>query len=171
MSGYSEGWGRVLSPDICLRLGTVWSFDDRASYFDLLLSIGRNGQLRTSLYDQCGDFNLHITNFPFPRSIIPSSPAYGVFMPPHQMIGGILFLSCLSVSLFVCLFIYLSVCLLSTLTFAITFEPYKRKRLQIWYAYSTNDALSNETKVNDLVTLTLTLKQKIAFSTLLPPGA
>ena len=38
-------------------------------------------------------------------------------------------------------------------------------------AYSTNDALSNDTKVNDIVTLTLTLKLKIAFSTLLPPGA
>ena len=36
-------------------------------------------------------------------------------MPPDRMIGGILFLS----SLFVCL----SVCLLSTLIFAITFEP------------------------------------------------
>ena len=36
-------------------------------------------------------------------------------MPPGRMIGGILFLSCLSV--------YLFVHLLSTLTFAITFEP------------------------------------------------
>ena len=36
--------------------------------------------------------------------------SYCVFMPPDRMIGGILFLSCL----FVCL---------STLTFAITFEP------------------------------------------------
>ena len=36
-------------------------------------------------------------------------------MPPYRMIGGILFLSCP----FVCLY----VCLLSTLTFAITFEP------------------------------------------------
>ena len=35
-----------------------------------------------------------------------------IFMPPDCMIGGILFLSCLSVCLFVCL--------LSTLTFAIT---------------------------------------------------
>ena len=33
------------------------------------------------------------------------------FMPPDRMIGGILFLSCLFV------------CLLSTLTFVITFEP------------------------------------------------
>ena len=47
----------------------------------------------------------------------------------------------------------------------------KRKRLHIWHAYSTNDALSNDTKVNDLVTLNLTLKLKIAFSTWLSLGA
>ena len=49
-----------------------------ASYLDLLLSIGRDGQLRTSLYDKRDDFNFHITNIPFLRSNIPSSPAYGV---------------------------------------------------------------------------------------------
>ena len=55
-----------------------------ASYFDLLLSIGRDGQLHTSLYDKRDDFNFHInfhiTNFPFLSSNIPSSPAYGVFI-------------------------------------------------------------------------------------------
>ena len=51
-----------------------------ASYLDLLLSIGRNGQLNTSLYDKRGDFNFHITNFPFLSSDIPSSPAYGVYI-------------------------------------------------------------------------------------------
>ena len=50
------------------------------SYFDLLLSIERDGQLRTSLYDKRDDFNFHITNFPFLSSNIPSSPAYGVFI-------------------------------------------------------------------------------------------
>ena len=35
------------------------------SYSDLLLSIGRDGQLHTSLYDERDDFNFHITNFPF----------------------------------------------------------------------------------------------------------
>ena len=34
-----------------------------ASYFDLLLSIESDGQLRTSLYDKRDDFNFHITNF------------------------------------------------------------------------------------------------------------
>ena len=51
-----------------------------ASYLDLLLSIESDGQLRTSLYDKRDDFNVHITNFPFLSSSIPSSPAYGVFI-------------------------------------------------------------------------------------------
>ena len=45
-----------------------------APYLDLLLSIGRNGQLHTSLCDKRDDFNFHITNFPFLSSNIPSSP-------------------------------------------------------------------------------------------------
>ena len=36
-------------------------------------------------------------------------------------------------------------------------------RLHIWHAYSTNDALSNDTKVNDFVTLTLIFMLKITF--------
>ena len=50
------------------------------SNLDLLLSIGRDGQLHTSIYDKRVDFNFHITNFPFLGSNIPTSPAYGVFM-------------------------------------------------------------------------------------------
>ena len=51
-----------------------------ASYLDILLSIGRDGQLHTSIYDKRDDFNFHITNFPFLSSNIPTSPAYGVFI-------------------------------------------------------------------------------------------
>ena len=51
-----------------------------ASYLDLLLSIGRDGQLHTSIYDKRDDFNFHITNFPFLGSNIPTWPAYGVFI-------------------------------------------------------------------------------------------
>ena len=51
-----------------------------ASYLDLLLSIGRDGQLHTSIYDTRDDFNFHITSFPFLSSNIPASPAYGVFI-------------------------------------------------------------------------------------------
>ena len=47
---------------------------------DLLLSIERDGQLHTSIYDKRDDFNFHITNFPFLSSNIPTSPAYGVFI-------------------------------------------------------------------------------------------
>ena len=50
------------------------------TWINLLLPIGRDGQLRTSLYDKRDDFNFHITNFPFRSSNIPSSPAYGVFI-------------------------------------------------------------------------------------------
>ena len=49
-----------------------------ASYLDLLLSSGRDGQLDTFIYDKRDDFN--IINFPFMSSYIPSSPAYGVFI-------------------------------------------------------------------------------------------
>ena len=55
-----------------------------ASYLDLLLSIGRDGQLHTSIYDKRVDFNFHITNFPFLSSNIPSLPAYGVYI--YQLI-------------------------------------------------------------------------------------
>ena len=51
-----------------------------ASYLDLLLSIGRDGQLRTSFYDKRDDFNFPITNFPFLSSNITSLPTYGVFI-------------------------------------------------------------------------------------------
>ena len=46
----------------------------------LLLSIGRDGQLHTSIYDKRDDFNFPIKNFPFLSSNIPTSPGYGVFI-------------------------------------------------------------------------------------------
>ena len=49
-----------------------------ASYLNLLPSISRDGQLRTS--NKRDDFNFHITNFPFLSSNIPSPPAYVVFI-------------------------------------------------------------------------------------------
>ena len=59
--------------------GTTES-NSSASYLYLLLSIGRDSQLRTSLYDKRNDFNFHITNFLFLSSNIPSSPVYDVFI-------------------------------------------------------------------------------------------
>ena len=47
---------------------------------DNLLSIGRDGQFHTSIYDERDDFNFHITNSGFLNSNILASPAYGVFI-------------------------------------------------------------------------------------------
>ena len=63
-----------------LEINDTTESNTSASYLDLLLSIGRDGQLHTSIYDKRDDFNFHITNFPFMGSNIPTSPAYGVFI-------------------------------------------------------------------------------------------
>ena len=70
--------GQMYPPE--LEIKDTTESNTSASYLDLLLSIGRDGQLHTSLYDIRDDFNFHITNFPFLSSNIPSSPAYGVFI-------------------------------------------------------------------------------------------
>ena len=70
--------GQMYPPE--LEIKDTTESNTFASYWDLLLSIGRDRQLRTSLYDKRDDFNFHITNFPFLISNIPSSPAYGVFI-------------------------------------------------------------------------------------------
>ena len=70
--------GQMYPPE--LEIKDTTESNTSASYLDLLLSIGRNGQLHTSLYDKRDDFNFHITNFPFLSSNILSSPAYGVFI-------------------------------------------------------------------------------------------
>ena len=58
----------------------------------------------------------------------------------------------------------LSVCLsVFNFNFRFNFLTVRDKRLHILHAYSTNDALSNDTNVSDLVTLTSTLKLIIAF--------
>ena len=70
--------GQMYPPE--LEIKDTTESNTSASYLDLLLSIGRDGQLHTSLYDKRDDFNFHITNFPFLSSNIPSSPAYSVFI-------------------------------------------------------------------------------------------
>ena len=70
--------GQMYPPE--LEIKDTTESNTSASYLDLLLSIGRDGQLYTSLYDKRDDFNFHIKNFPFMSSNIPSSPAYGVFI-------------------------------------------------------------------------------------------
>ena len=63
-----------------LKIKDTTESNTSASYLDLLLSIGRDGQLHTSIYDKRDDFNFHITNFPFLSSNIPTSPAYVVLI-------------------------------------------------------------------------------------------
>ena len=70
--------GQMYPPE--LEIKDTTESNTSASYLDLLLSIGRDGQLHTSLYDKRDNFNFHITNCPFLSSNIPSSPAYGVFI-------------------------------------------------------------------------------------------
>ena len=80
----------INKPEFEIYLGQMYSAEleimdttestTSASYLDLLLSIGRDGQLHTSIYDKRDDFNFHITIFSFLCSNIPSSPAYGVFI-------------------------------------------------------------------------------------------
>ena len=93
----------INNPDFENYLGQMYSAEfeiknttesnTSASCLDSLLLIGRDGQLRTSLYDKRDDFNFHITNFPFLSSNFPSSPAYDVFyLTAHTVCRGLLFL-------------------------------------------------------------------------------
>jgi len=50
-------------------------FPKSSSYLDLYLAHDINVILATKLYDKSDDFNFPIVNYPFPDSIIPSSPA------------------------------------------------------------------------------------------------
>ena len=68
--------GQMYAPGI--EITDTTEGNTSASYLDLLLSIGKEGQLCTSLFDKRDDFNFHITNFPFLGSNIPSSPAFNV---------------------------------------------------------------------------------------------
>ena len=77
-----------------LKIKDMTESNTSSSYLELLPSIGRNGKLRTSLYDKRDDFNTHITNFPFLSSNIPSSPAYGIFMSAHTVCQGLVILLC-----------------------------------------------------------------------------
>ena len=51
-----------------------------ASYLDLFLSIGRDGQVHTSINDKRDGFNFHITIVPFLISNILASPANGAII-------------------------------------------------------------------------------------------
>ena len=54
--------------------------DDLANCLDLTFITESNNRLYTNLYDKRDDFDVHIVNFPFVLSNIPSSPSYGVYI-------------------------------------------------------------------------------------------
>ncbi len=62
-----------------LELKKTTESDKEASYLDLMISITRNGELESSLYDKRDEFNFKIVNFPYLDSNIPVKPAYGVY--------------------------------------------------------------------------------------------
>ena len=70
--------GQIYPPE--LEIKDTTESKTSASYLDLLLSIGRDSQLHTSLYDKRDDFNFNITNCPFLSRYIPSSPDCDVFI-------------------------------------------------------------------------------------------
>ena len=76
--GFDNYMGQMNPAELEIKntIGSITS----ASYLNLLLSIGRDGQLHTSIYDKRHDFDFHITNFPFLSSNSPSSPAYCFFI-------------------------------------------------------------------------------------------
>ena len=59
-----------------LEIQNTTESNTSASYLDLLLSIWREDQLHTSIYDNRDDLNLQITNFPFLSSNIPTSSVF-----------------------------------------------------------------------------------------------
>ena len=72
--------GQMYSVELDIKVKDTTESDTSATYLDLLLSIGRDGQLHTSIYDKRDDFNFHIINFPFLSSNIRASLAYDVFI-------------------------------------------------------------------------------------------
>ena len=63
-----------------LKIKEMAESNTSAFYINLLLSIGRDGQRHTSIYDFRDDFNFHTTNFPFPST-------YVLFRPPGVFIS------------------------------------------------------------------------------------
>ena len=80
--------GKVYPTDLEIRGTTV--INNSATYLDLLLSIGRDGQLRTSLYDKRDGVNFHfwvaIFHLRRPRSFLSHS-SYGIQRLPPEVIA------------------------------------------------------------------------------------
>ena len=77
--GKQQIW-RLVLPQQHTQYNITIEITTSASNLDLLLSIGKDGQLHTPIYNKRDDFNFHITNLPFLSSNILSSLAYCVFI-------------------------------------------------------------------------------------------
>ena len=74
---------RLCGNDRSLTLGIKWARYTVSCRLEIKKKKTRQKAtllLLTSIYDKRDDFNFNITNFPFPRSNIPSLPAYSVFI-------------------------------------------------------------------------------------------
>ena len=84
--GFENYLGQMYPVELEIKETTV--SNTSASYLDLLLSIGRDGQLHTSIYDKRDDFYFHIINLPFLSSKSPTSPAMAsLFRSLYDMPG------------------------------------------------------------------------------------
>ena len=83
--------GQMYPPE--LEIKDTTESNTSASYLDFLLSIGRDCQRRTSLYDKRDDFNFHIINFSFLSSNIPSSSCLlRIYLTTIPILQGLLLL-------------------------------------------------------------------------------
>ena len=62
-----------------LQLNTANTFDTKAAFLDLHLSIS-NDIVSTKIYDKCDDFDFEIVNFPFLDGDIPRCTSYGAYL-------------------------------------------------------------------------------------------
>ena len=82
--------GQVYPPELDMKDTT--ESNTSAFYLDLLLSIGKDGQLRTSLYDKRDDFNFHITNFLFLSNNVIFANLLRFYLATHAIRQGLLLL-------------------------------------------------------------------------------
>ena len=75
---FENNLGQMYPVNLLIKVKT--ESNTSAAYLELLLRIGRNGELHPSIYDKSNEFNLHITNVPFLSSNIQTSPAYDAFI-------------------------------------------------------------------------------------------
>ena len=74
-----------------LEIKDTTETNNSASYLDLLLSVGRVGQLCTSLSDKCDDLSFHIAKFCSGRRNIQFRLFMVLFLAAHRICQGLFF--------------------------------------------------------------------------------